>query len=65
MIWLKFLGGLISFVVGFWILIKVIKDPIPEGEDIGASNYRGFISGFGFIILGIILVLNGIKELVQ
>lgn len=65
--------GIIAFVIGILFLIWIIKNPLFNKNDddgsieggirqLGRKNddIRGYISAIGFIILGIILILNGI-----
>ena len=68
--------GIIAFVIGILFLIWNIKKPLKEDdESLGADDFeiydglnrafqqKGYIVCIGFIILGIILILNGISGL--
>ncbi len=60
---LTFLGGIVSIIVGILLLIYNIRNLIPQENDITKDNLQGYIGSLGFIILGIILILNELKKI--
>lgn len=58
---LKFAGGLVSIIIGILLLRYFIKNPIPKERDTNKHMLQGYMSSFGFIILGLILIANELK----
>ena len=59
---LNLAGGFLSIGIGILIILYAIKHPIPKEEDTNLHMLYGYGGAFGFIILGIILIINAIKS---
>lgn len=57
----KVIFGFLLVIGGVFYLIWAIKNP--RKEDLYAQNFKGYFGGFGTIILGIVLILDGFKLL--
>lgn len=52
---MKFIGILL-IVIGILFLYQTIKFPVKE--DYGAINFKGYIAGIGFFVIGIYLLFS-------
>ncbi|MEO6902464.1 MAG: hypothetical protein ABI315_04835 [Bacteroidia bacterium] len=50
--------GIVCIVAGVFFLWFTYKYSLPKDSDIGGSNVKGYIAGFGFLILGILTLLG-------
>jgi len=50
--------GIISFALGTIILWDTIKNPIIEDMDYGKGQLKGYVSGIGFIVLGVFAIIK-------
>jgi hypothetical protein len=50
--------GIIFVVLGSFILWDTIKNPIVEDLDYGKGQFKGYLSGIGFVVLGLYLIIR-------
>ena len=58
----QILWGITSIIAGFAVLWYVSKKPV-KGSDIGLGQAKGYFSGAGFIIMGIIMIVKAIIKI--
>jgi hypothetical protein len=59
---LKLVEGIFSIGVGVAGFFYILKHPIPKEEDTNLHMLYGYGGAFGFIILGIVMVIDAIKS---
>ena len=57
---LEFLGGIFIIMFGIWLFLYIVKNPIDTERDVNKAMIQGYISALAAIILGIILIINGL-----
>ncbi len=57
---LKVFGGILFITFGIWFFLYLIRNPIDTEQDVNKAMVQGYISAIAAIILGIILILNGL-----
>lgn len=50
--------GIISIALGTIILWYTIKHPIIEDMDYGKGQLKGYVSGIGFIVVGVFTIIK-------
>lgn len=60
---LKFFGGILTLTFGGWFFLYLLKNPIDTEQDVNKAMIQGYISAIAAIILGIILIFNGLNNL--
>jgi hypothetical protein len=50
--------GIVFMILGAFILWDTIKNPIVEDMDYGKGQSKGYLSGIGFLVLGLFLIID-------
>ena len=50
--------GIVFMILGAFILWDTIKNPIVEDMDYGKGQFKGYLSGIGFLVLGLFLIID-------
>lgn len=50
--------GIVFMILGAFILWDTIKNPIVEDMDYGKGQFAGYLSGIGFLVLGLFLIID-------
>ncbi len=61
----KLAGGIISIIIGCYVLYSVITKPFEKESDYTKENLNAYIVGFGGVVLGIALLYDEITQLID
>ena len=57
------LGGLGCTIIGVFAIIFTIKYPSSSKPDPMAVDFKGWLGGLLFILIGIMMIIDGLKEM--
>lgn len=58
---LNIIGGFVFLLIGVIAIIYLIKKPILKENDTNKHMLQGYLGALGFIVLGLVLIINEIK----